>query len=101
MGIFKLAGIVVHKAGNRVGLYSKKQSVEAATNIGKELVDLLKSDTSVTKEMIQSVIKQHVPKAKVNIITDKDEFARVIKNAGGNLEALDMSLTAMLQCTLT
>ena len=90
MGIFKLVGIAVRKAGNRVGLYSKKQSVEAATNIGKELVDLSQNGTPVTKEMIQSVIKKHAPKAKVNIITDKDEFARGIKNAGENPDAIDM-----------
>ncbi len=51
MRISKLVRLAVRKAGNRVGLYSKKQSVEAATNIGKELVDLSKSGTSVTKEM--------------------------------------------------
>ncbi len=90
MGISKLVGLAVRKAGNRVGLYSKKQSVEVATNIGKELVDLSKNETQITKDVIQSVIKKHVPKAKVNIITDKDEFAQVIKNAGGNPETIDL-----------
>lgn len=89
MGISKLMLSFAQKARNSVGLYTKKQSVNASINIGKELVDLSKKETPMTKEVIQSVIKKHVPKAKVNIITDKDEFAKVLRNAGENPEAVD------------
>lgn len=89
MGISRLVFAAIRKAGNRVSLYTKKQSVEASINIGKELVDLSKKDTTMTKEIIQSVIKKHVPKAKVNIITDKDEFATVLRKAGENPDAID------------
>ncbi len=89
MGISRLASTFFQKTGNRIGLYTKKQSVNASINIGKELVDLSKNGTPMTREVIQSVIKKHVPKAKVNIITDKNEFATVLRNAGENPEAVD------------
>lgn len=86
MFISKMARFVATKTINPLGFYTKQQSVDAAINIGKELVDLSKSGKPITKELIQSTIKKQVPKANVRIVTDKNEFKQLL---GENFEAID------------
>lgn len=86
MFISKMARFIVSKTTNHFGYYTKQQSVDAAINIGKELVDLSKSGKPITKELIQSTIKKQVPKANVRIVTDKNEFKQLL---GENFEAID------------
>lgn len=89
MGLSKIARTIATKAGNRLGFYSKKQSVDISINIGKELVDLSRAGKQINKELVQSTIKKHAPNVKVNIITDKDELRQLLKNAGENVENLE------------
>jgi len=89
MGISKIVRFALTKVGNHVGYYSKRQSVEAATNIGKELVDRLRTSTELTQDVIQSTIRRHVPHANVNIITDKNAFKDLLVKAGENPDALE------------
>lgn len=86
MFISKMARFIVSKTTNHFGYYTKQQSVDAAINIGKELVDLSKSGKPITKELIQSTIKKQVPKANVRIVTDKNEFKQLL---GESFEAID------------
>lgn len=89
MFISKMARFVATKTINPLGFYTKQQSVDAAINIGKELVDLSKSGKPITKELIQSTIKKQVPKANVRIVTDKNEFKQLLETAGESFEAID------------
>ena len=89
MGLSKIARTIATKAGNRLGFYSKKQSVDISINIGKELVDLSRAGKQINKELVQSTIKKYAPNVKVNIITDKDELRQLLKNAGENVEKLE------------
>lgn len=89
MGLSKIAHTIATKAGNRLGFYSKKQSVDISINIGKELVDLSRAGKQINKELVQSTIKKYTPNVKVNIITDKDELKQLLKNAGENVENLE------------
>lgn len=89
MGLSKIARTIATKAGNRLGFYSKKQSVDISINIGKELVDLSRAGKQINKELVQSTIKKYAPNVKVNIITDKDEYKQLLQNAGENVEAIE------------
>ena len=44
---------------NKLGLYSKRQCVDIATNIGKELVDLSSSGAELTTDLFQKTIKKY------------------------------------------
>lgn len=88
MGLSKIARTIATKAVNRLGFYTKRQSVDISINIGKELVDLSRAGKQINKELVQSTIKKHAPNVKVNIITDKDEFKQFLQNAGENVETL-------------
>ena len=56
---------------NKLGLYSKRQCVDIATNIGKELVDLSSSGAELTTDLFQKTIKKYGKKINVeNIVKD-------------------------------
>ena len=74
MAILGIVSQTVWKAANKVGLYSKKQSVELATSIGKELVDISRGGGEITKDLVQTTLKKYVPRANVKIITDENSF---------------------------
>ena len=92
MKIPKILNTTTWKIANKFGLYSKKQSVEIATNVGKDLIDTAFGGTLVTKEVIQTTLKKYVPSADVKIITDKKEFANVLTTAGEDFEKLDKAI---------
>ena len=57
---------------NKLGLYSKRQCVDIATNIGKELVDLSSSGAELTTDLFQKTIKKYGKKINVkNIVIKK------------------------------
>ena len=69
--------------GNKLGLYSKQQCIDIATNIGKELVDLSCSGAELTKDVFQNTIKKHGKKVNVeNIITSKSELQELLTSVG-------------------
>lgn len=82
MRIGKIASTLVRKFSNRIGFYSKKQSVEVATNIGKELINLSRTKTPLSKELVQSVIKKQGKHLKVNVITDENEISKTLAKDG-------------------
>lgn len=83
MAILGIVSQTAWKVANKVGLYSKKQSVELATSIGKELVDISRGGGEITKDIVQATLKKHVPRVNVSIITDKEEliseFSRICR----------------------
>jgi hypothetical protein len=58
------------------GLYSKRQCTNRAIDIGKELVDITRDGTQLSKEIVQGAIKKHAPKLKIDIIDNVDDLKR-------------------------
>lgn len=68
---------------NKLGLYSKRQCVDIATNIGKELVDLSSSGAELTTDLFQKTIKKYGKKINVeNIVTSKSELLELLTSVG-------------------
>lgn len=88
MGITKILLSAIHRTRHPFGLYSKKQAVTKSINIGKELVDATKQQVPITTDFIQTVIKKHVPEAKVKIIQEQDEFRHILEAGGTNADAV-------------
>lgn len=65
--------IVAKYCGRHLGLYTKKEMVRVAENIGKELVDVQKQNMQFSKEIVETTVKKHAPKVKLNLKTSRLE----------------------------
>ena len=65
--------IVAKYCGRHYGLYTKKEMVRVAENIGKELVDVQKQNIPFSKEIVETTVKKHAPKVKLNLKTSRFE----------------------------
>ena len=58
---------------NRFGIYTRRNCVDKATQIGKELVDIGKTQT-LTKKEVEAVVKKHAKGISLpNIVTTREE----------------------------
>ncbi len=67
---------------NRIGLLTKKNCVDIATNIGCKLYDIEKDGKVITDEILSNVIKQEAPHIKLpNLVTTRKQAIETsIKN---------------------
>lgn len=69
-----MLGLKIAKfCGKHLGLYTKKEMVRVCRDIGRELVDIQKSGTDFSKNILQSVVQKHAPKVNVKICTSRAE----------------------------
>lgn len=74
--------------GRNLGLYTKKEMVRVAENIGKELVDMQKTGIEFSREVVETTVKKHAPKVKLNLQTSRSEVkADLIKHGISEEEA--------------
>ncbi len=82
---------ILAKSINRVGLYTKRQCVDVASKIGKDLVDVSRNGDGINKDVIRNIIAKRAPKADIeNIATNKDEFHSAMIKKGYSKEQSDM-----------
>lgn len=74
---------ILTKPINSAGLYTKRQCVDVASKIGKDLVDAANGGIDIDKNVIRKIIDKRAPKADIkNIVTNEDEFISVMKDIG-------------------
>ena len=67
---------------NRFGIFTRRNCVDKATQIGKELVDITGTET-LTKEVIESVVKKHAKGIKLpNLATTSEEAIELSVKCG-------------------
>jgi len=59
--------------GKHLGLYTKKEMVRVCKSVGHELVDLQKTNTNISTDVVQKTIKKYAPKVNTKICTNRQE----------------------------
>lgn len=70
--------------GRHLGLYTKKEMVRVCKNIGRELVDLQKTNTNISTDVVQKTIKKYAPKVNVKICQNRQELKADLLRHGIN-----------------
>lgn len=77
---------------NRIGLLTKKNCVDIATNVGCRLSDIEKSGKVLTPEIISNVIKKEAPHIKLpNIVTTREQAVELSVKNGCPKEIAELS----------
>ena len=78
-------GLQVAKfCGKHLGLYTKKEMVRVCKNVGRELVDIQKSNASISTDVVQNTIKKYSPKINAKICTNRQEIKADLLRHGIN-----------------
>lgn len=78
-------GLYIAKfSGKHLGLYTKKEMVRVCKNIGRELVDLQKTNVNISTDVVQKTIKKYAPKVNVKICTNRQEVKADLLRHGIN-----------------
>ena len=82
---------IAAKASKKTGIYSNKQCVDTAINIGKDLVDISRNNNNIniTPDLIKQTLKKQAPKVNINIINDIEEFKAIMRHAGMSPEEIN------------